>query len=224
MRLIAVICLAFFCFSAAHAKEYGDYDVERILIERDTPSGKNHSIDVTYLDQIIDDLDTHANNYPPVFDSPQDHQRASKDAHMLSEVLDIPTSGANPHPGLILRAAILNSLAHNLDIKGAAERANQLFQKLLTDDPSNPMGNHRYGVFLSGVGKTKEAIPYLEKALASGAIGVNYSLGVSYLILGNKQRAIEYLEAFQRERPNDTSVVKLLEAIRRGKIEYKWVP
>ena len=78
-----------------------------------------------------------------------------------------------------------------------------------------------YGTFLAGTGKPKEALPYLEKALAVGVTDAAYALGMTYLTLGNKQKALENLEAYRQRNPNDGNVAKLIDGIRNGKVEIK---
>ena len=78
-----------------------------------------------------------------------------------------------------------------------------------------------YGTFLAGVGKPKEALPYLEKALAVGVVDAAYAIGMTYLSLGDKEQALKSLENYKQRKPSDENVVKLIDAIRNGKIEIK---
>ena len=156
--------------SSVSAREYGNYDPKRLLMVSETPAGKKYGFDGAYCDQMLNDLSAHAKNYPPQFDTPQDKQRAAQDAKALSGMLDILINVPTPNPELLVRAAHANSIGHNLDIPGAAEKANLIFLKLLAAAPSDPRGNYMYGTFLAGVGKPKEALPYLEKALSVGIV------------------------------------------------------
>jgi len=81
-----------------------------------------------------------------------------------------------------------------------------------------------YGTFLAGVGKPKDALPYLEKALSVGVSDAAYALGMTHLSLGNKESALENLEAYRQRNPNDMNVAKLIDAIRNGKVEIKRNP
>lgn len=136
-------------------------------------------------------------------------------------MLDILVNGPNPNPEFLWRAGSLNSMAHNLDISGSAERASANFQKLLAIVPSDPRGNYMYGAFLAGTGKSKEALPYLEKALSAGVSDASYTFGMVYLTLGDKQKAIENLEVYQKRNPGDSNTTKRLYGIRNGKVEIK---
>jgi tetratricopeptide (TPR) repeat protein len=139
---------------------------------------------------------------------------------MLDVLINVPT----PSPELLVRAAHLNSIGHNLDIAGSAEKAISIFHRLLTASPSDPRGNYMYGSFLASVGKPKEALPYLSKALAVGVTDAAYAIGMTYLALGDKEQALKNLEDYKRRKPNDTKVDKLIDAVRNGKIEFKRAP
>ena len=206
---------------AASAKEYGNHDLTRLLKESETSSGKKHSFDAAYLDKILNDLSAHALNYPPQFDTPRDQQRAVKDVKTLSGMLDTLINAPTPNLELLVRAGFLNSIAHNLDVSGAAEKANSIFLRLLALSPSDPRGNYMYGHFLSGTGKPKEALPYLEKALAAGIVDAGFSIGLVYVFLGEKVQAIKSLEDYKRRKPDDANVDKIIDAIRHGRVEIK---
>jgi tetratricopeptide (TPR) repeat protein len=221
MRIFITVLSVILFASLALGKEYGNYEPKRIATVSESSSGKKYGIDGKYLDQILGDLALHARNYPPQFDTTQDRQRAVQDAKNLSGLLDILVDGPNPNPEILWRAGLLNSMAHNLDISGSAEKTSAIFQKLLTIVPSDPRGNYMYGSFLAGTGKSKEALPYLEKALSVGATDASYTIGMVYLTLGDKQKAIENLEAYQKVNPGDSNTTKLLDGIRNGKVELK---
>lgn len=210
--------------ASAGASEYGNYDAKRLMGATETPSGKKFSFNAAYLDQILNDLSAHARNYPAQFDSPQDRQRAVQDVKTVSGMLDILTGGANPSPAILVRAAYLNSMGHNLEIAGSAQKADALFRKLLAAQPADPRGNYMYGTFLSSAGKPGDALPYLEKALSAGVSDAAYTIAMTHLALGQKDEALKSLADYKRSNPGDADTDKLIEAIRSGKIELKKNP
>lgn len=217
--LLAIVVLL--VAGGASAREYGHYDPKRLLTVSESAAGKKYGFDGAYLDRMLADLSAHAMTYPPQFDTPQDRQRAAQDVTTVSGMLDILLNGPAPSPELLVRAATLNSIGHNLDLPGAAAKADALFLRLLAAAPSHPRGNYLYGTFLAGTGKPREALPYLEKALSVGVSDANYALGMAYLTLGDKERALKSLEDYKRHRPNDGSVDQIIDAIRSGKVEFK---
>ncbi len=224
MRKLLLALLVVLVTTNASAREYGSYDPKRLLTVSESPAGKKYGFDGAYLDQMLNDLSAHAKNYPPQFDTPQDKQRATQDVKALSGMLDILINVPTPNPDLLARAGNVNSIGHNLDIPGAAEKANSIFLRLLAAVPSDPRGNYMYGTFLAGVGKPKEALPYLEKALAVGVVDAAYAIGMTYLTVGDKEQALKNLENYKQRKPSDGNVDKLINAIRNGKIEFKRNP
>jgi tetratricopeptide (TPR) repeat protein len=224
MRKLLLPLISLLVTFTASAREYGNYDPQRLLTTSETSAGKKFGFDGAYLDLMLNDLSSHAKNYPAQFDTPQDKQRATRDVAALSGMLDVLINVPTPSTELLVRAGYINSMGHNLDIAGSAEKASSIFQRLLAASPSDPRGNYIYGTFLAGMGKSKEALPYLEKALSVGVTDAAYAIGMSYLALGDKDKALENLDEYKRNRPNDKNVDKLIDAIRTGKIELKKSP
>ncbi|MBI4756335.1 MAG: tetratricopeptide repeat protein [Betaproteobacteria bacterium] len=219
IALLAVLCLAL--SHAASAKEYGKYDPGRLLVVSETPAGKKRGIDVAYLDAMLSDLASHAMRYPPRFDSIEDRQRAARDVTALSGMLEVLANDPAANPELLVRLGMLHSMGHNLDLAGAAQKASVTFQRLLSASPSHPRGNYRYGMFLAGTDRAKEAIPYLEKALAAGVPEAAYTLGMAHLSLGNTEKALIHLDDYHRRHPGDADAAKFVEALRGGKVEVR---
>lgn len=221
MRIFLLAFVLLFDSSFLYAKEYGNYDPKRLLTVSESPSGKKYGFDGAYLDQMLNDLALHAKNYPPNFDTPQDQQRAIQDVKSLSGMLDILINVPTANPDLLVRAGFLNSIGYNLNIAGSGEKTTAIFKRLLKAAPSDPRGNFMYGTFLAGSNKPKDALPYLEKALAVGVVDAAYAIGITYVTLGDKNKALENLENYKHRKPSDGNVDKLIDAIRNGKIEFK---
>lgn len=222
MRIFLLTISIVLILSLAYGKEYGNYDLRRIPTVSDSPSGKKYGIDLKYLDQMLNDLALHAKNYPPQFDTPQDQHRAGQDIIKLSGLLDVLVNGPNPNPEFLRRAGFLHSMGYNLDIPGSGEKVAVIFKKLLTAVPSDPRGNYMYGKFLAEASRPKEALPYLETALSVGVIDAAYSLGLTYFILGDREKALQNLEDYRKMRPNDTVAAKIVDSIRSGKATIKY--
>lgn len=205
----------------ASASEYGRHDPKRVLTISDTITGKKFDVDLAYLDLVLNDLSTHAKNYPPQFDTPEDRQRATEDVKTMSGLLDILIGAPTPSPELLFRAGYLNLVGHNLDIQGSAAKADKMFRKLLAVTPSDARANFTYGKFLAGVGKSQAALPHLEKAINSGVVDAAYTMAMTYLALGEKDKSLRYLEVYKQHTPSDPRIDKLIDAIRSGNVIFE---
>lgn len=224
MKKLFAVVFALLLSAQGWAEEYGQYDARRLLTVAETPAGKTYGFDGAYLEQILNDLARHAQNYPPQFDSPQDKQRAVRDVRTVAGMLDILLQGPAPNPELLLRAAWLGSMGHNLDIPGSPEKAEAAFKRLLALQPEHPRGNYLYGTFLAGSGRAKEALPPLEKALAAGVVDAAYAIGMTWLSLGDKTRALASLEDYRRSRLGDENAARLIEAVRNASLQLRQNP
>jgi tetratricopeptide (TPR) repeat protein len=223
MRItIPFITLALFLTgSLAYGESYGHYDLKLLLIAPNADSGKGPAVDLRNLDRMLEDLSQHAKSYPVRFDSVDDRIRAVEDVKRLFGIFDTLLNDQNPDPTILRRAGFLYSMGHNLDIAGCAPKAVEIFEELLKILPSDPMGNQMYGAFLGGAGEIKESIPYLQKALSLGVPEAAYSLGISYIMLGEKGKALESLKTYKEKKPNDKDVDALITAIQSGKLKIK---
>lgn len=202
-------------------KPYAHFDGEKLLIAAIPDKSEGPKLNGTYLDMWIEELAVHARNYPVSFASEDDKKRAYRDAELLSKILDAMNETPEPNPELLRRAGFVNSMAHNLDVPGAAEKAIEYFTKLLKARPDDPMGNYMFGAFLGSAGKADASIPYLKRADELGVVDASYGLGMAYLMSGDKQNAIIYFEKYGKLVPEDKSIATLLEAIKSGRVEFR---
>ena len=206
----------------AAREPYSDgFDANKLLNPGDTSKGTPASLNVGYLDAWIGELAKHAKNYPVNFDSSDEQLQAIRDITILSRILDTLDTPQTQNPELLRRAGFVNSMAHNLDVKGTASKAADYFSRLLKIAPDDAVGNQMFGAFLGSVGKPKEAIPYLRKADSLGVIGATYSLATAYLMTGEKSQAIEYFEKYRKAVPEDKSLDKLIEAVKNDQVEIQ---
>lgn len=217
IALLAMLIFGLFC-TALHAREYGRYDLKQ-LVHKNEPPATGAKLNISYLDRFLADLSQHAGNYPPQFDTAEDAQRAQQDVITLMGMLGATFATGQTPPELMLRMGLLGAIGHNLDAPGGAAYAQSQFAQLLKANPEHAAGNYHYGIFLVGTARPKEALPYLLKAKEKGVIPALYGLGMTYLTLGETAKAVESLQDYQKAEPRDTSVEKLLVAIRAGKVE-----
>lgn len=205
--------------SPAWAKAYGNYDLRQMLVPASRP-GAGGSFNMVHFDTMLSDLLEHAANYPPVFDSPADAQRAKSDARHLIAMLDT-AFGTSPPTPLLLRMALLGSIGHNLQLPEGVNFAQANFSRLLRADVNDAQTNYHYGSFLAGTGRLRESLPYLYKARDKGVTPALYSIGLAQLGLGDKVLALAAFDAYLKRNPADQKVKLLVNAVRDGKVEIQ---
>ncbi len=222
MKRILNVLLFCSISSAVLAAEYGHYDPKTVVSLSETTPGKpSVTINVPYFVEILNDLGSHAGSWPVKFDSIDDRHRAEHDVASLSAQLDIVADNFRDE-SMLLRLALLHTVGHNLDIPGAGEKAVAVFDKVLERWPNDPQANYQYGVFLAGTAKNRrDAIPLLEKAKSLGVVEADYMLGVTYVSLGDKDKAVANLKSYTARVPGDENAARILDAVINGKVEIK---
>jgi len=207
----------------ALAYEYAHYDVKKVVTvtQAAAPEKPSATVNIAYLSLILDDLSHHASTYPPHFESADDRKRAEHDVTAISGMLDPLADNFAHNPDLLMRLALLHAFGHNLDIPDSSQKAVAAFTALLNLTPDDPMANYRYGVFLASTAKSRDGIPFLEKAKSLGVVNAEYWLGLSYRVAGDKAKAVDNLEDYTKRVPTDANAARMLDAIRNDKVETK---
>lgn len=190
-------------WSPVLAAPYGHYDTQKLLKETDTPRGKRYGFDAAYMDVMTQDLLRHAAAYPPRFDNDADRQRALRDLRVLARMLEASLQDPAAPLDLQLRTALVYSLQHNLNVKGASGKAVNLFEKVLTAQPEHPRANLLFGMFLSSGGMPSDAVGFLEKAAAGGLAEAEHALAVAWHEMGDNTRAAQHLKRYLQREPGD---------------------
>ena len=86
--------------------------------------------------------------------------------------------------------------------------------------PNDPQANYQYGAFLAATTKKGEGIPFLEKAKNLGVVNADYWLGLSYVSVGEKAKAIENLENYTKRVPGDQNAARILDAVRHDNVKF----
>jgi tetratricopeptide (TPR) repeat protein len=212
----------------ALAQEYGHYDIKRVASLTETAAGKHSvTVNLVYLNRVLDDLGRHAGTYPVHFQFPDDRQRAERDVSAISGLLDPLSQDFSHNAPLQLRLGLLHAIGFNLDIPGSHEKAVAAFSTMMELTPNDPQANYQYGAFLAATTRKGEGIPFLEKAKSLGAVNADYWLGWSYEALGEKSKAVENFESYIKRVPTDQNAARILDAVRNDKVkveERKTIP
>ncbi len=199
---------------------YGRHDVEACFELLRTPEGSSLRTNLEKLDRILSDLLAHAGGYPPIFETKDERERAERDVERLDSLLGIVVDGEEPDGAMLLRHARVNAIGHNLDLEGAAQRADDSFTRLLEREPEHALGHYYFGCFLASTGNGGAlSVPHFERAIELGITTARFELGLAHLMLGDEQKALEHLRAFSKEHPADERALEIIEAIEGGRIQ-----
>ena len=202
--------------------QYGHYDIRRVSSASETEPGKpSVTVNIAYLNQILNDLSRHAGFYPVHFQFDDDRPRAEQDVTAIGSLLDPLSANFSQNPPLQLSLGLLHVIGFNLDIPDSYPKAVKAFSTLLELTPNDPQANFRYGAFLAATTKKGEGIPFLEKAKSLGELNADYWLGWSYVTMGDKAKAIENLETYNKRVPGDQKAAQILDAVRNDKVKFE---
>ncbi len=179
------------------------------------------SIQLDSIDVALADIATHAKNYPPTFSSKAQREEVKEKLRGIIKLLDSAVANHPDDRDLLLRNGFANSMGHNLDFEGCAQKSANVYEHLLTLRPTDEEANYHYGAFLGGVGRPKESIEYLLKAVELGSTEAHYSLAISYLMLEDKQSACSHLRIYVSQYPKDNDAKKLLAAVDNDNLKFE---
>ncbi len=202
------------------APAFPEFDLRQLLRSKQAGDEEaEYTFDLEFADRLLAGLQVHANQWPARFRSKEDHVRAVRFVQRFGKVIDPLLAQDSPAP-LLLRAARLHSMGHNLEIPGSAQKSIELFEKLVEIDSESPSANYYYGVFLAGTGSlTERSIAYLEKARSLGVTEATYTLAIAHLTArGDQDTATKILEDYVKEQPEDEQAAILLNALKTGQV------
>lgn len=186
-----------------------------VLIAQSTTG--NNQLDVTAIDEFIDDVSPNARHYPPNFPNRTAQYNTQQIIKYLSKWLEPYATAPNASFDVLLRAAKINAMGRNMDLgSDYGVRASQYINKALKLQPNHAEANLLYGIMLAEGGGFKEGEKYLKKAAEQGLIEAEQSLAQSDLLNDNSNNALKRLQALQRLRPNNQQIAKQIAIIQNG--------
>jgi len=131
MKKTALAATLLLACATVFAKPYPKYDVVKSVLH-------DQGFDGDAADKIREDLADHAGEYPPKFDNEADRKRAEKDvvtlARLYSGLIEqkiVTEKQPERYRSVLHSIARLSWIAHNLDVPGAAAKADQHYRMLL---------------------------------------------------------------------------------------------
>lgn len=179
-------------------------------------------IDVTLVDDFIDDVSPNARHYPPNFPNRTALHYTRENIKHLTAFLEPFAKASNASYEILIRAAKLNAMGRNLDLgPDYGVRASTYIAKALQQKPNDTEANLVYGIMLAEGGGFKESKKYLNKAAANGSIEAEQSLAQADLLGDNKAAALARLKQLQNAHPSNDQIKQQIAIIQSGSY-YLW--
>ena len=186
---------------------------------RNTP---DDLLDVSLLDDFIDEISPNARHYPPNFNSNSDRYYAKEKLKELEQWIRPFAENEDASYEVLVRAAKLNGMGRNLDLgSDFAIRGSTFIAKAIDRQPDSAEANFIYGMMLSEGGGFKEGKKYLIKAASQSYKEAEQSLAQADLLNDNRSAALSRLKTLQQKHPNDATIAKQIELVEAGKY-YIW--
>ena len=223
MKKTALAATLLLTCAALFAKPYPKYDVVKSVLH-------DQGFDGDAADKIREDLADHAGEYPPKFDNETDRKRAEKDAVTLARLYRglieqkiVTEKQPERYRSVLHSIARLNWIAHNLDVPGAAAKADQHYRLLLAALPQKQRAGMQgeYGGFLASVGQTDAAVKMLNEAVQGGSDRSRLPLGMALLSQGKKAESLKQLRAYAKKYPQNERAAKFIDAVENGRFEVR---
>lgn len=200
----------------------GNIEFIKTITIPQTKNDEHRRIDVTLLDDFIEDISPNARHYPPNFPTRTTEYQAKQIVTQLSEWLEPYANAPDASFDVLLRAVKINSMARNLDLGSEfGVRASTYVARALAITPNHPEANFLYGMMLAEGGGFKEGEKYLQKAASLGYVEAEQSLAQSDLLSDNRQAALARLQRLQSAHPNHPQLATQIDIINNGGF-YIW--
>ena len=187
-------------------------------------ANKNGStrLDVSLIDDFIDDVSPNARHYPPNFPNRTTEFNTADTIKYLSDWLEPYANASDASLDVVLRAAKINGMARNMNVGTEyTQRANKYMAKALNIAPDDAEANFLYGMMISEGGGFIEGQKYLQKASSLGYLEAEQSLAQAELLAGDHAGAITRLRSLQSQYPHNSQIAEQVRIVESGGF-YIW--
>ena len=179
-------------------------------------------MDVTLIDEFINDVSPNVRNYPPNFPSRTAEYITTANIKHLSDWIEPHAAAPDASFDVVLRAAKLNGMARNLNLGTTYTlRAGTHMQKALKLRPDDMEANYLFGMMLSETGGFKEGRKYLDKAVSLGSIDAEQSIAQADLLGDNRNAALKRLRDLAAKHPDNAQLTEQINIVKNG-VYYIW--
>ena len=174
-------------------------------------------LDVTLIDEFINDVSPNVRNYPPNFPSRTAEYITTENIKHLSDWIEPHAAAPDASFDVVLRAAKLNGMARNLNLGTTYTlRAGTHMQKALQLIPDDMEANYLFGMMLSETGAFKEGRKSLDKAISLGSIDAEQSIAQADLLGDNRSAALKRLRDLAAKHPDNAQLTEQINIVENG--------
>ncbi len=174
-------------------------------------------MDVTLIDEFINDVSPNVRNYPPNFPNRTAEYITTENIKHLSDWIEPHAAAPDASFDVVLRAAKLNGMARNLNLGTTYTlRAGTHMQKALKLRPDDMEANYLFGMMLSETGAFKEGRKYLDKAVSLGSIDAEQSIAQADLLGDNRNAALKRLRDLAAKHPDNAQLTEQINIVENG--------
>jgi len=121
------------------------HDIKDVFIQTiDNKGNKKHSVDIKTVDYFIGVITPYARQYPPKFKNKQDQEEVTERLYQLSKIFEVLVHNEPNNVDILNRAAFVNNMAHNVNIKGSTVKSKKYYEKSLSINPKSPEINYQF--------------------------------------------------------------------------------
>lgn len=184
--------------------------------------GGGDRLDVSLLDDFIEDVSPNARNYPTNFPNRSQRYYTREKIKVMADWIDPFASAPNASYDVLIRAAKLNGMGRNLDLgSDYVVRGGKYVDRAIKAKPDSGEANFLYGVMLSEGGGFKEGKKYLDRAVSLGYTEAEQSLAQSDLLSDRRSEALSRLRRLEQRSPDNQIIRQQIKLIEDGKF-YIW--
>ena len=174
-------------------------------------------LDVTLIDEFINDVSPNVRNYPPNFPNRTAEYITTENIKHLSDWIEPHAAAPDASFDVVLRAAKLNGMARNLNLGTTYTlRAGTHMQKALQLRADDMEANYLFGMMLSETGAFKEGRKYLDKAVSLGSIDAEQSIAQADLLGDNRNAALKRLRDLAAKHPDNAQLTEQINIVENG--------
>ena len=170
-----------------------------------------NEIDITAIDDFIQLVEGKARHYPPYFNDRKERRGYESKLKQVSVQLDTLASQPNASFDILIRAFKISVMGRNLDLGSIyTTKSLNYAQRILKINKDDAEANFWFGFSLGEGGGSREAVPYLDKAMKAGVQEAYLSAVNNYMMLEQKKNAVQVLKNYKVKYPQEAEVADRL--------------